>query len=315
MSRPATDTLNQEKIRQLLDAVGARSAEDTSGDLETVDFDWRQARYFNLEQLAKAAAFAENAAAECVEEFSRLYQGPSTVKVVSTHQRFSLAFERENEEQGYYIPFGPDSNEWIGLLNVPRSAALLWTGLVLGSTESTKNTDRTLSKLEETFLLDIASGLIKSFSRAYGAALQVGQLVIPEESSFTLNGSDELYEIVFEPAKADAEAGGENARARFLICCDKLKKVTGQAAGVEPKLSEAQIRNAILEHVHHVPVTVSVRLGTTRLAFKDVMGLQANDIVVLNKKITEPVELLVESRTLLSGYPAQSDGNYAVVIA
>ena len=85
------------------------------------------------------------------------------------------------------------------------------------------------------------------------------------------------------------EPAAETARAAFLICCDKLETVTGRAAAREPKLSEAQIRNAILEHVHHVPVTVSVRLGTTRLAFKDVMSLQVNDIVVLDKKITEPV--------------------------
>ena len=215
MSRSATDKLTHEKIRQLLQAVGARSAEDTSGDLETVDFDWRQARYFNLEQLAKAAAFSENVAAECIEDFSRLYQGPCTVTVVSTNQRFPLALDQENEKQGYYIPFGPDSNEWIGLLNVPRSAALLWTGLVLGSAEPANDTARTLSKLEETFLLDIASGLINCFSRAYGTPLKVGQLVVPEESSFVLNGSEELFEITFETGSADAGTSRRNSPGRF----------------------------------------------------------------------------------------------------
>ena len=80
------------------------------------------------------------------------------------------------------------------------------------------------------------------------------------------------------------------------------------------KLSESQIADAILKHVHHVPLSVYVELGQTMLPFKDVMDLQVNDVVVLSKKITEPVDVLIEGRVLFQGRPAQSGGKHAVVI-
>ena len=122
-----------------------------------------------------------------------------------------------------------------------------------------------------------------------------------------------MFEITFQSSKSESDKGA--AQASFLVCCDKLEPVTGKTSSQGPKLSEAQIKNVIRQHVEQVPISVHVRLGTTRLAFKDVMDLQVNDIVVLDKNIAEPVEILVENRTLFHGYPAQSGGRYAVVIA
>ena len=189
---------------------------------------------------------------------------------------------------------------------------MVWTGHVLGTAEQTGDSDRDLSKLEESFLLDIGSGLITAFSRAYDSELHPGS-VIHDKASVKLQGSEELFEIIFEVCKSDSEEAG--LKASFLICCDKLESVTGRTTSRNTELSEAQIADAILGHIHKVPVSVRVKLGTVMLPFKDVMDLEVNDILILKKRITDTVGVSVEGKTFFYGHPAQSGGQYAVVIA
>ncbi len=169
---------------------------------------------------------------------------------------------------------------------------------------------RSLSRLEESFLADIAAGLIAAFSRVYGSDLKPAREA--ERSLIALQGSDELLEIVFEAGKADSQEPA--ATAAFLVCCDKLEPVAGKTTSGHEKLSESQLRSVLLEHIHQVPMSVRVELGTAMLAFKDVINLQADDIVILNKKVSDPVNVLVEDRVLFRGYPAQSGGKQAVFI-
>jgi flagellar motor switch protein FliM len=44
------------------------------------------------------------------------------------------------------------------------------------------------------------------------------------------------------------------------------------------------------------------------------MGLRPGDILLLDKKVDEPVELIIQGQTFFRGRPAKSAGRYAVVI-
>jgi flagellar motor switch protein FliM len=311
MSKTDADKLSREKIQQLLAAVGTKSKEDTSHDSDVTDYDWRQPRYFKVKELTRIKSFAETAAQELIEEFGRLYQSETTVSVVSAEQRSSGASDEENQQGDYHIPFGADSQKPFGLVTIPKQSALLWTGRILGDAAIDKDSERHLSKLEESLLADIVSGLINAFSRAYGSTLSADEHILSDRSMIELQGSDELFEMVFE---AKTEAGDMSAAVSFLMCCDKLETIAGCTAGRGEKLSEAQIRNAMLEHIHRVPVSVRVELAGAMLAFKDVMNLEVDDIVMLNKNVMETAEILVEGQTLFHGFPAQAGGNFAVVI-
>lgn len=306
------DNLSLEKIRQLLAAAGVESQDDPSRSSAAQAFDWRCCRYFTLAQLARVNQFAETAAAACTDLFSRLYQGDCTVSVISTRQYFSSAPQADSETGDYFLPFGSDAQKPFGMLRIPQVSALTWAGMMLGGTVSGKETDRSLSRLEESFLADIASGLIDAFARAYGAALQAGGAFVRDRSTVALRGSEERLEIVFQAEKTDSPESA--LTAAFLVCCDKLETVAGKTASAKEKPSEAQIRSAMLGHIHQVPMSVRVELGTVMVAFKDVVNLQANDVLVLHKRVSEPVDVLVDERVLFKGHPVQSGGRQAVIL-
>jgi flagellar motor switch protein FliN/FliY len=63
------------------------------------------------------------------------------------------------------------------------------------------------------------------------------------------------------------------------------------------------------------PVPVTVRLASTTLTFKEIMNLQADDVLLLDRRIDKPLELIVDGRTVYYGWPVKSGDKYAVTIA
>lgn len=311
MSGTVADNLSQEKIQQLLAAVGSVPRSDTSGD-EAADYDWRKPQYFSIDQRAKLGEFAEKAARECVDEFSRLYHGLTGVSVVFAAQYFQNPSETANAPAEYCFAFGTDPQKPFGLMRIPESSAALWTGHALGGgDEPTEDSGRSFSKLEESFLTEIASVLIKDFSRAYGSPLQLDRGVLREPSFAALQGSQELFMIGLEVRKADSENAA--ARVDLLMCCDKLQSVAGKLSD-EGKTATADNIRAMREHLKEVPVSLTVRLARTTLRFKDILDLRVGDIMLLGKKVSDPVEVLIGGKTVFQGRPAQSGGKQAVVI-
>jgi len=63
-----------------------------------------------------------------------------------------------------------------------------------------------------------------------------------------------------------------------------------------------------------MPVTVNVQIATSTIALQEVMDITVGDVVLLDKRVDEPVELTVEGREFSRGRLAKSSGKYAMVI-
>ncbi len=311
MRRLVSDSLNHEKVQQLLAAVGSMPRQQ-SVDANVVDYNWKQPQYFTTEQRATLGQFAQKAAAAWVDEFSRIYHSDVEVSVVSAGQFFHDPSQTENPQAEYCFAFGSDAQKPFGLMRIPDASAAVWTGHLLGGDESSEDAGRSLSKLEESFLLDIASGLIKEFARAFGSPLQMDRSILRDSTSVVLRGSQEVFLFVLKVQKADS--AGSAAQISLLICCDKLHTAAGKVAPQEAKTSTADNARAMRAHIQDIPVSLTVQLDKTMLRFKELAELQVNDIVILDKKITDPVEVMIDDRTVFQGHPAQSGKNHAVVI-
>jgi flagellar motor switch/type III secretory pathway protein FliN len=66
--------------------------------------------------------------------------------------------------------------------------------------------------------------------------------------------------------------------------------------------------------MQQIPVPITVQLASAAIGFEEIISLQVDDILLLDKKVDEPVELIVEGKRFLRGRPAKSAGRYAVVI-
>jgi len=312
MSKATARNLSREKIQQILASVGSQKTVD-SDKVEAVEYNWHQPHCFSSEQLQKLDNFTEKVARSCAEKFAKLYNTDFNVTITLTTQHFADEFITSNSNQDdCYLTFSSEPGQPFGLVGIPDKTAIVWAAQLLGDSDSVENSDRDLSQLEKTLLFDIARCVVNAFSDSCESYnLRPGSEIVRDQMPIELNGTEELCKITFSVEKTDS---GNSSEAYFLVLCDKLKSIVGQNVQFGKDLSNETITKAILSHVHKLPVSITAQLASTVLTLEEIMSLHVDDVLLLDKKLNEPVELVVEGRTIFRGQPAKSDGKQAIVI-
>lgn len=315
MSDVVGDNLSREKVRQLLAAVGSRPEDDTT-QVEAAAHNWREPHYFTRQQLCSLESFKEELAEVLAEKFAQLYKCPFDVTITSTTQHFAGGFFEQilsGEQSDYYLAFNGGREHACGFLAVPEQTAVSWVTQLLGGSESEKDAGKGLSHLEESFLLDIGRVIVAALSAClrHSPDFELAGAIVRSELPVELPDLEVLCKVAFAVRKTGSEKGGE---AYMVVPCSQLASVTGNTAENGHRLSNEDIAKAIIEHLGQMPVTITAHFARTVLTFGEMMSLQPGDILLLDKAMDEPVELRMGGRTFFRGRPAQSSGQYAVVI-
>jgi flagellar motor switch protein FliM len=313
MNSAHAGNLSREKIQQLLATVGSEPNEDKA-QIEAVEYDWQQPHYFNSEQLSKLDEFTKEAAKEMAEKFAKFCNNDFDVAIISTTEHFAAELRSQDQgRQAYYLTFGSNPDRQYGLICIPAQTAFIWATQLLGDSESNEDSQRELSQLEESLLLDISSALIEAFfSHGENCDVKAGQSLDKKSLPLELQDTDALCKIAFQVRKTDQENGSD---AYILILCSELEPFVGKTSKAADTTSAADSSKAILEHIQPIQVSIRALLASTVLTFEQVVNLRPGDILLLDKRIDEPLELLIDGRTVFRGWPAKSDGRHAVVIA
>jgi flagellar motor switch protein FliM len=312
MSNVTTRNLSRGKIQQILASIGSQKADD-SDKIEATEYNWHQPHYFSGRHLKELDKFTAKVAQACAGKFAQLYNSDFNVTITSTTQHFADEFIASDNTQGdYYLAFGTDQGQPFGFVGIPSQAAITWATQLLGDTKSTENPDRELSHLEQSLLFDIAFKIVKALSSSYdNYDLHPSSDIVKGRIPVEMEGTEELCKITFNIEQSESKNPSE---AYFLILCNKLEAVVGKNVQTKKELSTEDAAKAMLNHIYKVPATVTAQLASIVLTFEDAMSLQVDDILLIDKKVNAPVELIVKGRTILRGQPAKSEGKYAVAI-
>jgi len=308
----AANNLSSEKIHQLLSAVGSGPREDTTG-IEATEYNWNKPHYFDTKQFNKLDNFTKKVAKAMTVKFIDFCHSEFDVTVVSTKQHFAAELvdqAMESRQNDYYLAFGTDQDHPCGLISIPIKTAFIWATQLLGDPESEENSGRDLSQLEESLLLDLLSALIEAFSQNIWD-FQLAKNIVRRLFPLELKGTEELCKITFDVKKTDQEKSSE---AYVLILCSKLESVAGKASETIGAFSAEDISKAILGNMQQMPVCITAQLASTVLTLEEIVSLEVGDILLLDRKVNESIELIINGRTAFRGRPAKSAGKHAVVI-
>jgi flagellar motor switch protein FliM len=313
MTTRQTYPLSSEKVRRLLAAVG--SAYEQDRDLGPVaEYDWRDPHYFNEDQLNRLAATMSQTAAHMAEVFVHFHHGTFDVSPVSITQHFASDLPNQAEmEHDYYLPFGPEKGPPCGFAVLSRETARTWVALLLGEAGPDRNSEQTLSPLEISLLSDLTTALVESFlvplQRHHH--LQANRPLGQGQPSIQYELTEEICRIAFRVKEGGAE---ENAEVAFLLPGGTLAALVGQTTTAAPRVTPQEVARALMEHLLQMRVTLSARLAATSVRFREVLDLGPGDILLLGKSIEEPLELVVDDRTIFRGRPVKADGRCAVLV-
>ena len=142
-------------------------------------------------------------------------------------------------------------------------------------------------------------------------ATQLAKNIVRGLFPFELKGTEELCKVTLDVKKTDQESGSE---AYILVLCSKLESVVGKAVETVGGFSAEDISKAILGHMQQILVCITAQLASTVLTLEEIMSLEVGDILLLDKKVNESIELVVSGQTAFRGRPAKSAGKHAVLI-
>jgi flagellar motor switch protein FliM len=312
MTKPR-NKLTIEKIRQLQASVTippAQPAEQT----EAIQYDWTQPHYFNKEQLEKLNDSAKTMASAIAAKFGQFLRNTFKVQPSQISQHYaqkSISQIFENAQKDYYLILKGEKDVSCGLVTVPKETAVSWLRLLLGESEAKQDADQQLSQLEKFLLCDVICHLADAIVNSTRQLnLTATKTLLYENFSLDVGGCEELCKISFDIKQKDVE---QSSQVHLMLPCSKFAPILG-AASHKKTLTPEQVKNALLEYAKQLPVCVTARFTSTELKFEQILTLQKGDILVLDKKVTEPLELIVEGKTRYLGQFAKSGGALAVKI-
>jgi flagellar motor switch protein FliM len=193
---------------------------------------------------------------------------------------------------------------------MPAQTANTWATQLLGDVKSDTSAERELSQLELSLLYDIASAAIKAFSEAYAEIelLPAGEIT-KNRLPVDFDSIQDVCKISLNVKKAKSE---QQTEASFIILSEKLSSIAGQAK--TETVSAQNVSKALLNYIQNIPVSITIRFASVNLNLEDLMSLQADDTILLNKKINEQAEIIFNDKIIFRARPARSGDNYAAVI-
>jgi flagellar motor switch protein FliM len=313
MTRKPRNKLTMEKIQQLLACIGVQQGQPVD-QIEAVEYDWTQPHCFSREQLEKLNEFTQAISSSIAATFGQFLRDSFEVQPREISQHYSQKFISklyENTQKDYYLILKGEKDVSCGLIIVPNDTAASWLRLLLGESEAREETDKQLSQLERFLLCDIICHLAEAvINSSRQLNLTATKTLLSDNFSLDIGPCEELCKITFDIKQKEVEQGHQ---VHLLLPCSRLVPTVGTARN-KKTLTPEQVKTAILEHAKQLPVSVTARFASTELKFEQILTLQKGDILVLDKKISEPLELIVESRTRYLAQLVKSGGRLAAKI-
>lgn len=309
-------SLTHDKLRRLIDVARKDSTVDETQQIESTDFDWTHPHHFSIESLTTLDFLAKKIEEKTADILDNLCQGPFIVTLKDITQHFASFMAAEipiSQQNHYFLPLTTEDETHCGFVSFPIETAYILVALMLREVEQTDNQDRKLSGLEDSIIVDnihaltegLSNILTKSGAPEVLTAKNFAKGVWPVE----FEGLEDLTSIAYNVKSSSGEF-----EFTFTLLSTILDPTVGVKLLQETDQTPQQITKTIMNNVNKVPIEVKARMCTASIELDDVINLKPGDLLLLERKIAEPLEVLLNNRQCFKAFPATLTGKYAIVI-
>jgi len=302
------DQAERAAMETLLKAVGAARSADPGAP--TVDMDWSSPCRYSRAQLGRLEDSGRRLAGKLSQSLGGLLNCTLAVELEGLTQQYQRQLPQAMAGT-YRAALAGEGGADCGFVALAAQTALTWVGQLLGIAASAGKAERELSSLELSLLLDIVARIVEPLSSLLAGAgaspVQPGTQVVREWPS--AGGVEEYCRFAF---RLDAS---QKDPAVFVVLPSSLMDGLADggaksAAATSPK----ETSKHMLAYVESASIEGQVWLGSGAVPMKDLVALESGDIVLIQRRVDEPIEFTVQGRVMLLGYLTQADGNYALQV-
>lgn len=302
-----TDSDAHRQVLQMIRQAAGVGTPAPDGDGDAVDYPWDVPQRFTPRQSETLRKFAGRAAETVAKRAGRLLNEEWSVSSAEITQQFAPKVRSELAESGeFLIPIASGSDQPCGTLAVAVQQGTAWVQHLLGGSGSAGDAEKELSALETAILLDAVSSLVVGISEAaadYGGLdLRVIGDILRGELELFSDESMDYTRFDFQFAHGDSTMALSIVISSQLLVPICAPAVAGESQEPQgPGEDERRMRG----HIDLAYLLVDVELGTARITMRDIMALSPGDVMLLDKKVNEAVDLRVRGVGICRGFPVR----------
>lgn len=295
------DTLTQEQIDAMLSSVlsgGDTASLDTHEEKEEIkEYDFRTPKKFTKEQIKILERIFEN--------YSRHLSSYIT-GLLRLYCKVSLASIEDD-----------DIEESNAVLQLSNSLTFTMIDRMLGGRGTYQDADRDFTEIEINVMRGIVERFTSLMSQAWDGYVDTNpKLESIETNSRVISAADADETMII--VAMEVTVNDSKSIVSFCmsaITMDQIMKKfsakfsSGKRAGSPTK--ETERKENLMSTLSQSELTVTAVLDDTMLTLRDVLNLQVNDIIPLNKPITDNVQLKVGSTCWFDGKLGTLNGKKA----
>ncbi|MGB2824345.1 MAG: FliM/FliN family flagellar motor switch protein [Phycisphaerae bacterium] len=300
-------------LRSLIRAAGP-TGRPIHADVETVEYDWRVPSFFSQDQLAELSGLGASLAGALSVALGGHLRKQIGFQADPVTQHFRRGLEESLSGEPAFRALVGIAERPAGTIVLGARAAVGWVASLLGAEAKA---DRELAGLEADLLADIVAALVKAVCEALKEAGGEGAELIGSiaKDNIRLPGDDDAEYCTFF---FRTDASSEEAEIRIALLCERLGPIVGAAAREQDESGPrrtADSRSLMVEHFARSSVTAAAVVGHAQLTVREMMSLEVGDVILLPKRLDDPVELCVEGTAVSCGRAAVCSGRCAVEIS
>jgi flagellar motor switch protein FliM len=240
---------------------------------------------------------------------------------VNTTDQLSLSTFMENSDYDTFLMDFSIGRAHNLILRIDRMCVLTIVECLLGGDGTVHNINRPITKIDMAILkylnemlfkkitLDIDENAIVSLNEAHTNKAQFRT---------SLSSSETLFVAVIDVLLKEGKVGEFNICIPLSSVEDFLEEIASnnREESDKDKQEELEHESIVIQSLNDnkVPFEVVAELGKTTITVGELLELNVDDVLMLHKKIDEPVDVLVGGSLAYTAIPATLNNKKAIVI-
>jgi flagellar motor switch protein FliM len=316
--------LNQDEIDSLLGAMERgeidQFMEEEKPDLNINEYNFRRPNLITKDQLRNFQTIHETFSKEMVSALALFLRTGVEFNLVSTEQQQYGEFIHSLSNITLCVVFSADPLPGVAVVEVNLSLVFGVVDMLLGGQGDIETEIRVPTEIEIAIMEPFIERLIEKLQACWSTMMQVKLKKERHES-------DPEY-IQAAPIDAPVVVLAFDTKIGFAngiinICYplpmiqavnEYLDNLSGDMDNYYGRKTNKETKRQVLESMIKVPMPFAVELGKASIRGRELMNLEMGDIIILDKKITEPVSVEVAGHPMFLARPGRLKDQLCVKI-
>lgn len=317
------EVLSQNEIDALLKALdsGALDVEKVkdSGMRKTRVYDFKRPNKFGKEQIRTLHAVHEHFSRLFSTFLASMLRTFCEVNLISVEEQIFHEFNNSLPDPVILAVFELKPMESSVLMEVPTPICYALIERILGGGGFVSGESREYTEIELALLERVFRHMLRLFREAWAHILPIEPVLVRLETNPRYNevlSSNETIAIITLRAQIGAADGLLNLCIPHMSIKPYEEKMSSRyryAAAYSGREAEDTSQEMLLR-IQNASVELRAILGETEITARDVLELQAGDVIRLNSRIEAPVAVAVGERIKFKGVPGVSNKHIAIRI-